>query len=175
MHFITGNPGKFAEAKAVIPSLEQIDLDLVEIQEIDPHKIIDHKLREAICRLRGPLIVEDTSLQISALGGLPGPLIKWFLKTIGSAGIYDLVGETSARAICMLGLLREKTITFFEGSVEGHIVSPAGSGGFGFDPIFRPVGEGKTFAQMNLDEKRKHSMREKVFVELREYLAGQIE
>ena len=170
MHFITGNPGKFAEGKAVIPSLEQIDLDLVEIQEIDARQVIDHKLREASRKRGGTLIVEDTSLHIDALGGLPGPLVKWFLNTIGCLGIYNLVGETSARAVCMLGLLSSGSIAFFEGKVEGHIVSPAGGGGFGFDSIFRPDGEARTFAEMSLDEKRTFSMRESAFLKLRDFL-----
>ena len=90
----------------------------------------------------------DSSLYIDALGGLPGPLVKWFLNAINCIGIYNLVGEASARAVCLIGLLRGASITFSEGTVEGHIVSPAGAGGFGFDSIFRPVGEAGYLADL---------------------------
>ena len=90
LYFITGNKNKFEEAKAMIPSLQQLDMDLVEIQSTDAHEIIRAKLNEALKYHEGELIVEDTSLYLSCLNGLPGPLIKWFLKSIGNEGIYNL-------------------------------------------------------------------------------------
>src|SRR5688572_25124978 len=91
--FITGNKGKFEEAKSIIPDLEQLDLDLVEVQGIDPAEIIKHKLVEARPKVEGNIIVEDVSLVFNALNGLPGPLIKWFLKTLGNDGLYRLAGK----------------------------------------------------------------------------------
>jgi inosine/xanthosine triphosphate pyrophosphatase family protein len=83
INFITGSRDKFIELKTVIDSLEQIEMELPEIQELDAHKIIEAKLKEAITRVAGEYIVEDTSLYFDALGSLPGPLIKWFVKAIG--------------------------------------------------------------------------------------------
>ena len=83
IRFITGNPNKFAEARTVMPDIEMLDMDLPELQEIDPQEIIRAKLDEAVRRLvprhGGGLVVEDTSLFLRCLGGLRGPLIKWFL------------------------------------------------------------------------------------------------
>ncbi len=47
IYFITGNAGKLNEAKAIIPQLTQLDLDLPEIQELDPKAVIAAKLPEA--------------------------------------------------------------------------------------------------------------------------------
>ena len=119
IYFITGNKNKFEEAKKVIPELEQLDLDLNEIQEIDSRKIIEEKLKEAFNHKKGEFIVEDTSLNIKALNGLPGPLIKWFLKALGNIGIYNIVeklGEYNAEGSVVLGYAKsEKEIYFFEG------------------------------------------------------------
>ena len=67
--------------------MEQSDIDLTEIQSVDPKEIIEHKLNEAKKHMKGNLVVEDTSLYFEALNGLPGPLIKWFLKTVGNEGL----------------------------------------------------------------------------------------
>ena len=88
--FITGNKDKLSEVTALIPSVQGVDLDLTEIQELDAHKIIAAKLAEAQKHQPGALIVEDTSLYLDAMNGLPGPLAKWFVKAVGIEGIYKL-------------------------------------------------------------------------------------
>src|ERR1051326_9091321 len=90
LYFITGNKNKFAEINALLPKVQQLDIDLVEIQDIDPQVIIEGKLREALKHHSGEFIVDDTSLYLNCLKGLPGPLIKWFLQTIGTDGLYEL-------------------------------------------------------------------------------------
>lgn len=83
IYFITGNKNKFEEVRAILPDAEQLDIDLPEIQEIDAHGIIRAKLHAAFAHEEGEFIVEDLSFYLECLNGLPGPLIKWFLKTIG--------------------------------------------------------------------------------------------
>ena len=68
-------------------------MDLPEIQELDTKKIIEAKLDEAIKNNQGRFFCEDTSLSIECLNGLPGPLIKWFIESIGNQGIWDLVKD----------------------------------------------------------------------------------
>lgn len=175
IYFVTGSMGKFNEALSVLPGVKQIDFDLVEIQETDAEKIIEAKLYEAMKKAPGKnLFCEDTSVYINSLNGLPGPLIKWFLKCVGDEGIYKLVEnleDKSAVAKTVVGFLDEKNnIVFFEGDVEGTIVSPRGENGFGWDKIFLPNGSDKTFGEMGLEEKNKFSMRKKALVKLKEYL-----
>ena len=66
--FITGNKDKLREVQTLIPDVQSIDLDLPEIQEIDPHKVIAAKLVEARKHHPGVFLVEDTSL---SLDGMP--------------------------------------------------------------------------------------------------------
>ncbi len=174
IYFITGNKNKFGEAKEIIPELEQLDIDLPEIQEIDGRKIIEAKLVEALKRHKGGFIVEDTSLSLDCLNGLPGPLIKWFLKTIGNDGLWKIAeraGNPKAEAKTIIGYAKDPdNIRYFEGKIRGEITAPHGTANFGWDPIFQPEGYSKTFAEMNREEKNKISMRRLAFEEFREYL-----
>jgi len=174
LYFITGNSGKFREAKSIIPNIEQMDIDLPEIQELDAKKIIEEKLQEAIKEMPGKrFFCEDTSLYINSLGGLPGPLIKWFLEAIGDKGISDLIekhDDKVAVAKTIVGYADGDKILFFEGDIEGEIVPPRGENGFGWDKLFKPKNSDKTFGEMELKEKEKFSMRRKALIKLKDYL-----
>ena len=61
LKIITGNINKFLEFQASFPDLQRIDLDLIEIQENDAQKIVEHKIEEAKQHIQTPFIIEDTS------------------------------------------------------------------------------------------------------------------
>jgi non-canonical purine NTP pyrophosphatase (RdgB/HAM1 family) len=174
IYFITGNKNKFEEAKSVIPELQQLDIDLPEIQEIDAKTIIKAKLAEAFRHKQSEFIVEDTSLYLDCLNGLPGPLIKWFLKTIGNDGLARLAnssGNAKAEAKTMIGFAKSiDDVHYFEGSLDGTIVSPRGDTSFGWDPIFQPEGSLKNFAEMSGEEKNAISMRKIAFTKLKQFI-----
>jgi non-canonical purine NTP pyrophosphatase (RdgB/HAM1 family) len=171
LYFITGNKNKLAEIKALIPEVEQIQLDLHEIQEMDAHKIIREKIKEAFAHKKGRFIVEDTSLYIDKLKGLPGPLVKWFEETIGIQGIADLATGSKTAAKTLIGYAESPTaIHFFEGELSGKIVQPRGANGFGWDKIFQPEGHNKTLAEMTAEEKNQISMRRMALNKLKEFL-----
>jgi inosine triphosphate pyrophosphatase len=176
LYFITSNKGKLAEAQTILGDVEALNIDLPEIQDLDAHKIIRTKLEEALRYRVGPFIVEDTSLYFDALNGLPGPLIKWFMESIGNEGLYkmaDTFGNFSAEAKTIVGYSDVQAHTsFFEGSIKGTIVSPRGKG-FGWDPIFQPEGYSKTFGELDVKEKNLFSMRKIALEKLREYLSSQ--
>src|SRR5258708_35612098 len=91
MIFITGSPSKFAEMQELLPGLEQFDLDLPEIQGAEGQVVAMAKLRHARQLLPDQeLITEDTGLYLDCLNGLPGPLIKRFMKKLGTHTIYDM-------------------------------------------------------------------------------------
>lgn len=175
LYFITGNKGKLEEVKSILEAVEveALDIDLTEIQELDAHKIIQAKLTEAQKHQVGEFIVEDTSLYFDVLNGLPGPFIKWFLKTIGPEGLYKMLepfGNFGAEARTIIGYSNKSgEIKYFAGSIKGKIVSPRGTG-FGFDSIFEPDGYGKTFGELTKEEKNSFSMRKIALEKLKEYL-----
>lgn len=176
LYFITSSKGKFFEAKKILrdsENLEQLDIGLPEIQEIDPRKIVIAKLKEALKHKKEDFIVEDTSLAIKGANGLPGPLVKWFCKTIGVEGIYEmskLFGE-EAEARSVIGYADSSGQTcLFEGKIAGKIVKPGEKTGFSWDTIFVPEGSAKSFAEMSAEEKNKVSHRKRAFSQLKEHL-----
>lgn len=174
LYFITGNKNKFEEIKSVLPDIEHLNMELPEIQEIDPHKVIKAKLLEALNHKKGAFIVEDTSLYLDCLKGLPGPLIKWFQKTIGINGLAEIAekfGNNRAEGKTIIGYAKNhEEIYFFEGTVRGKIVPPRGQSNFGWDPIFQPDGHKKTFAEMDTAERRSLKMRRAAALRLKKFL-----
>jgi len=174
IYFLTGNKGKLYEATEILGAVQELDIDLPEIQDLDPHEVIKAKLKEAQQHHQGEFMVEDTSLSLEAIRGLPGTLIKWFLKSIGTEGIFKLADNEKnykANALCVIGYSDKSGKThFFEGRVEGTIVSPRGDSNFGWDPIFVPTGHSKTYAEMGNSEKNQISHRRMALDKLKKYL-----
>lgn len=174
IYFITGNKHKFDEVRDILTDIEQLDIELPEIQEVDAKVIIKAKLQEALKHQKGDFIVEDTSLYLDCLNGLPGPLIKWFLKSIGNKGLVELserLGNSRAIVKTIIGYAKNhEEIHFFEGVVRGKIVQQRGESGFGWDSIFSPDGHSKTFSEMTLEEKNEISMRRMAINQLRDFL-----
>ena len=174
IYFVTGNKAKFEEMHAMMPGIEQLDIDLPEIQEIDAREIMRYKLQEALNHVEGHFLVEDTLLYMKCLKGLPGPLAKWFLKTIGNEGLAELaekLGNKTAEAKTIIGYAENhEELYFFEGIIKGEIVRPRGEYHFGWDSIFQPEGCTKTFGEMGPEEKSKISMRRVAIEQLREFL-----
>ncbi len=173
LYFITGNKGKLAEVQSILENVEALDIDLPEIQSLDAHEIIKAKLEEAQKHHDGEFIVEDTSLYFDGLKGLPGPLIKWFMKTVGNDGLYKMAesfGNFNAEAKTIIGYSdTQKNISFYEGSIKGTIVSPRGEG-FGWDPVFQPEGYDKTFGELSSEKKNSFSMRKIALEKLKEVI-----
>ncbi len=174
IQFITGNANKFAEAQAILGQIEQRHLDLPEIQELDPHKIIRVKLEEARKHVSGEIMVEDTSLYLEGMNGFPGPLIKWFMKALGHEGVANLVdrlGNDRAVAKTLIGYSDAQGDThFFEGEIHGRVVHPRTTSLFSWDVFFLPDGQEKTFAEMSQSEKNEISMRRMAVEKLRAFL-----
>ncbi|MEI6835583.1 MAG: non-canonical purine NTP pyrophosphatase [Candidatus Falkowbacteria bacterium] len=174
MKFITGNINKFIEVQSIFPDIEQLDIDLPEIQSLDPQEIVAFKLKAALDHVSGNFIVEDTSLYLDGLHGLPGPLIRWFLKAMGREGLAKVAlssGNDRATAKTIIGYADEiGGVHYFEGSISGRIVMPLGETSFGWDPIFQPDGYDVTFAEMGPEEKNRISMRRQASQKLADFL-----
>ena len=178
LYFVTGNPGKVRELAPFFPQLRQLDVYVPEIQSMDSQEIIRAKLKAALPHVEeGIVMVEDTSLSFEGLGGLPGPFIKFFLKNLQNEGLASLVEklETTsalARSVIGIGKMGEEPL-FFEGEVQGRIVYPRGEKDFGWGPIFEVEGSGKTFGEMELEEKMVKGQRGAAVRKLVEFLHSQ--
>jgi inosine triphosphate pyrophosphatase len=177
LKFVTGNKNKFGEIRTILAPLavEQLEMELDEIQELDPHKIIRHKLNQALKHYAGPLMVEDSSLYFDCFNGkLPGPFLKWFQDSLSNAALANItnkLGNNKARGLCIIGYAKNKDeIHFFESFLKGSIVEPRGQKDFGYGAIFQPEGQDKTFGEMARLEKHQISMRGQAAKKLKAFL-----
>lgn len=175
MYFITWNNHKFSEAKIIFPDLEQIIVDLLEIQSLDPYAIIWHKLQAAQKLFPGKeMIVEDTSLVFDAWNGLPGPFIKRYLDSVKDSGIREMIrwfDNKKAQSFCTIGYSDGKDILFFQWTIQWTVVEPVVSTWFGRDALFQPDWYDKTFAHMTQEEKNAISHRGKALRLLQDFLS----
>ncbi len=173
--FITGNAAKAEQlGRHLDHPVTHRKLELIEIQSLDLREIIEHKTKEAYDQVGGTVLVEDTSLTFTALGRLPGPLVKWFLMELDNTGLCKLLGDNkdrSAIAEVCFGLYDGAELKIFEGRARGTIApAPRGERGFGWDPIFIPEGHEKTWGEMTPDEQSATSMRRIALKKLEVYL-----
>jgi XTP/dITP diphosphohydrolase len=170
---VTGNPNKAREVQAILgQAIETVPLDLPEIQAISVEEVVREKAQEAYRHLGRPLLVEDTGLAFDAWNGLPGALIRWFLKSTGTTGLCQMLSafpERGAQAITCLGYADGQDVRVYCGRLAGSIApAPRGESGFGWDAIFIPAGSTRTFAEMTAEEKSAVSMRRLALEQLRE-------
>jgi inosine triphosphate pyrophosphatase len=173
--FITGNQNKADYvARFLGEQIAHHKLDLDELQSLDPHAVLDHKVRQAYDILKLPVLVEDVTLTLPAMGRLPGTFVKWFLQELGVQGLCDIaqtLKSQEAIAVVRFALHDGQNIHFFEGEVHGKLVAkPKGDRGFGYDPSFMPDGWTKTRGEMTLEEYDQTSPRLQALMRLKSFL-----
>ena len=168
--FITGNRGKFLEAQKLLKEfgieLEQVDLDITEPQADSLEEVVRKCAEEALKIVKENFIIDDSGLFIKSLNGFPGVYSSYVYKTIGYKGILKLLSDLTDRSAYFMTALAygepRGELKIFSGRVDGIITTEArGENGFGFDPIFKPLGSNLTFAEMSIEEKNKFSHRAK--------------
>ena len=184
--FATNNEHKIKEIQSLVGSdftiitLQQAGID-IDIPE--PHDTLQENAYEKAITIENMTkqncFSEDTGLEIEALNGEPG------VKSARYAGetrnfqanidkvLEKLNGNTNRKAqfrtvIC---LLWNKEVFYFEGICKGSITKQMhGAKGFGYDPIFIPEGDTKSFAEMTMQEKNNYSHRQKAVTQLFSFL-----
>ena len=172
----TRNPGKVAELRALLADLP---VELVSAADVDGAPEVEEdaptlegnarKKAEALHRHTGlPALADDTGLEVDALGGAPGVHSARFAGPDADAEknrarlLRDLEGDSdrSARFRTVLAFADGDDVRFFEGVCPGSITgAERGEGGFGYDALFQPEGETRTFAEMPADAKNAISHR----------------
>lgn len=172
---VTSNKYKIAEINSILGTNHKVStFDIPEIQSMDLDEVITAKVKEAYKLLKKPVMVEDVSVDIKALKGFPGPLVKFFVSVLGADGIAKLLinKNTNTEITASVALYNGCNLKIIKEKIKGKIADkPRGSSGFGFDPIFIPNGHTKTFAQLTKKEKNKISHRGKVLQKVKKYLS----
>lgn len=174
IYFITGNEKKAAEVAQIIPEVERVSMDLMEIQSLDPHEVLGAKLDQAVLQMPGKhLVVEDVTYSVQGLNGLPGTLVKWFIDRVGPEGIFDMAKDKdcTTEVAANIGYVDpEGNKTYVSGVVRGRTVEPVKGGGFFFDEIFIPEGQDLRYSEMTQEHKNLISHRALAWNNLKELL-----
>ena len=177
--FATNNAHKLQEVREIVGS----DCRVLSLAEIGCHDDIPEtadtiegnallKARWVKERYGYDCFADDTGLEVDALGGAPGVRSARYAAQEGGADhdsqanmrllLRQMEGKTDRRARfrTVMALILDGQEHLYEGKVEGTITEgPRGNDGFGYDPVFLPQGESRTFAEMSADEKNSLSHR----------------
>jgi len=180
--FVTGNMGKYNEVNDIFKEKDiKVTSAALDLQELQGERqyISIQKCKLAAQHIKGPVFVEDSSLCFNALGGMPGPYIRWFLQACGTEGSYKLLNAFEdktgfAETVLSFTTGVDEPVHTFVGTTEGKIVAPRGISkfaGVSWDPIFEPNdGQGKTYAEMTKEQKNSISHRKKALEKLLTFL-----
>lgn len=168
LDFITSNMGKLKEAQAALGPLgfdvRQKDIGYPEVQADTLDEVALFGIEQVKLRIKGAFLLEDSGLFIKPLGGFPGVYSAYVLKTVGNAGVLRLLGDRKDREAVFMSCFGfydpEKGARLAKGECRGTIsMEIRGKQGFGYDPIFIPEGDKRTFGEMTLEEKNRVSHR----------------
>ena len=184
--FATNNAHKVAEVQAVLgDGYELVTPRQMGITEEIPETASTlegnarQKARYLYERTGLDCFADDTGLEVDALDGAPGVHSARYatdghdFEANTRLLLHNMEGKEDRRARFRTAiiLIEGGEEHLFEGRVEGEIThAPAGCGGFGYDPVFRPEGYELTFAEMSADEKNSISHRARAVAKLVEYL-----
>lgn len=183
LKFITSNKGKLAEAQTALGKLGFTVIAhkaaVTEIQADTIEEVARHKAEQLLNIVEPPYFLEDAGFSVVALRDFPGVYSHYVLDTLGCEGILALLehapehGRAAYFKAVVAYVDAEKNIRLFEGHIDGQVaMEQKGTGGFGFDPIFVPDSETRTFAEMSSEEKSAISHRGRALYALHEYLSN---
>jgi XTP/dITP diphosphohydrolase len=165
----SGNPHKLEELQPLFPSWE---LDLLARRDFPPEDGATYadnaRIKARFGRLTGPadrwMVADDSGLEVSALGD--GPAVQTARWAEGRhverlLNALEGAGDRRARYVCeLVALSPEGEERRGTGVLRGSVaIEPAGTEGFGFDPVFVPLGESRTVAELGDGWKAAHSHR----------------
>lgn len=184
--FATHNPNKAKEIASLLPDSIQIinlsDLNYhTEIPETENTLEGNAKLKAQTIfdAFQQPVFSDDSGLEVEALHGAPGVFsARYAGEPRDDQKNIDLLisnlkdkSNLNARFRTVIAYHDTQQIHLFEGVIQGTItLQPRGNMGFGYDPVFIPIGQSKTFAEMTLDQKNRYSHRSKAFHSLISFL-----
>ena len=187
--FATNNPHRLEEVRAILGS----DVEVLSLRDIgftadipetadtlDGNALL--KARFVASRYGVDCFADDTGLEVAALDGAPGVYSARFAgpgctpadNVRKLLGLMQDADDRSARFRTVVALIRGGKEYCFEGMVGGTIArTPAGCGGFGYDPVFVPEGYDRTFAELPPAEKNRISHRARAVAKLADFLRGE--
>ena len=185
----THNAGKVREITALMTpygmaTISAAELDLPEPEETGTTFVANAELKARYAAdLSGlPALADDSGLCVEALGGDPGVYTANWAETADGSRDWMLamtkvhekltgLGPDVSRAATFVSTLAlawpDGHVEWFEGRIDGTLIwPPRGAAGFGYDPMFVPLGDTRTFAEMPFEEKQANNHRARAFAAL---------
>jgi len=159
MDFASSNINKYNEINHLVSARKnsfEVTFRMMELKEIQSDSLLEvaeNKVLQAFRINKKEIFVEDDGLFIEALKDFPGVYSSYVNKTIGNAGILDLLGKKVNRNASFKSIIAfhdGNKIELFTGEIKGKIGFELTTGGWGFDPIFIPENSDLTFGQMDM-------------------------
>lgn len=185
--FASNNAHKLAEIRSILAGR----VEVISLSELGCHDEIPEtadtlqgnallKAKYIHKRYGVPCFADDTGLEVEALDGAPGVYSARFAgpHATPAENVALLLDRLSgypeprkARFRTVIALIDELGTHFFEGRADGEItLTRHGGQGFGYDPIFRPEGYERTYAELSEQEKNSISHRGRAVSKLATYL-----
>ena len=183
--FATNNPNKLEEVQAQLPKeIKLISLgdigcteDILETQNTIEGNAIQ-KANYIKSKYNLNCFADDTGLEVETLDGAPGVHSARYAGPQKSSKdnmnklLFALKNKANRQAQfkTVIALHYNSKLLLFEGICKGEITQEkVGTGGFGYDPIFKPLGKQKTFAELSMSEKNKIGHRGRAIAQLIQY------
>jgi XTP/dITP diphosphohydrolase len=189
----TANSGKLAEIRSI---LSDFPVELCPLSDFGPVSFPEEgrdyaanaiaKARAAAEQLGSVAVADDSGLEVDALDGAPGA----YSARYGGADLTDdarmdhllekleaiPTSRRGARFVCVAALATpEGDVLGMRGECSGQILErPRGRGGFGYDPVFQPTGDGRSMAELPAQEKNRISHRARAFRSLFQAWLGRV-
>ncbi len=189
------NQGKLDELRELLSGHHSVIRSIGEWSSVEPDETGETFQQNALIKAQAafdvsghPSLADDSGLEIDGLGGSPGVhSARWagpdrdfsvamrrVIEMLGQQyGSFDLAPHR-ATFVCALALADgQGSPTIFEGRCTGRVIAtPRGDKGFGYDPIFVPEGDYRTFGEMSVNEKKRYSHRVRAFKLLQCHFSG---
>ena len=161
LFFVSSNKHKYQEAKKILDSfgiyLGFFKYELKEIQSNSLQDIALQKAKDAFCKCKKPVIIEDDGLFVDSLDGFPGPYSSYVFNTIGNKGILTLVkNNRKAKFVSIITYCDKNILQSFDAKLDGRISKLQKGKGWGYDPIFIPKNLKQTFAELSTKNELSH-------------------
>jgi XTP/dITP diphosphohydrolase len=183
--FATNNPNKILEVQEQLPDgIKLISLNDIGCNEQIPetqNTIEGNAIQKANyikSKYNLNCFADDTGLEVKALDGAPGVHAAHYAGPQRNSEdninklLFDLKNKTERQAQfkTVIALHYNNDLLLFEGICKGEItLEKSGTGGFGYDPVFKPFERLKTFAELTLKEKNKIGHRGRAVAKLIQY------
>lgn len=157
LNFVTSNPHKFREAARILCEwgigVEWLKIRYAELQEDSISRIVSSSLDWLDKKVERPFFIDDAGMFVRALSGFPGPYSSYVFRTLGNEGILKLIegkGDRKAAFRSVVGLMTDEGARLFAAETHGTIAKRVRGTAWGFDPIFIPDGEDRTYSELGL-------------------------